>query len=505
MAHIIVPQRRAWARQPQGPVEIDWSHPLARGLIFETGGHALDGQGVRNLAHTERATFAAGVGQTVSRGRAISFSGVQTYSACSFGDSDRYDGLSSATWQLIWWSNSATSAKPFAKWGANNSWLIQTGTGLTWVACEDAGGLRRRWDSSSLFSTTGTLNHAVLSWRGAGEKTLIVNGVDKTSSLTPNGTTATVQRNSSDVVQLGIARDGSPLNGGIVLARMWKRGLTLDESREIGRMPFQIIRRRPSKTFISLASGAPALEGHAQAQAGATGNLVLAAVLDGAALVVAGAGGNLTTQIPLAAASVAVVSATGDLLTGIPLSGAALAQAIAAGALTAQIRLDGAALAQATAQAGLTSAILLAGNAQGQAGAGGTLAADPGGLTGDAQAAASAVATLTTRILFSGTAAAQAGVAGILTTQIPLTAAVLATAIASGMLTVPILLAGQAFGEATASGILSEATEPPPVAYCRISPRVSRLQRLTCRAEKPVRVSAALRHPLRLDARVSHV
>jgi len=238
--------------------------------------------------------------------------------------------------------------------------------------------------------------------------------------------------------------------------------VTDGEPRSLSENPWQIFKPRRRITYIDLGAPAAAtLEGHAQAQASATGNLTLAATLDGAALSVATATGTLTTQIPLAGAAVSVVSAAGELLTGIPLSGAAVAQAVAAGSLTAQIRLDGNALAQAAASAGLTSAILLAGNAQGQATATGALAGESSGLAGDAKAEAAAVATLTTSIRLSGSAAAQAGVSGILTTQIQLTGAALAEAIATGVLSEQIYLAGDAKSSASASGILAGTTVRP--------------------------------------------
>lgn len=494
-------------RQPQGYAELARDEPLCKDLVFAFEAS----QGIVDLA-TRKLGEAQGSGVTLGTGpfgRQFNFSGSQPSRSCSFGTHQALLGAKEATWDiLIYFAAGNASTHFYGQWDSGNLWLLQNNYGsLIWVAADDNGGTRRRWDASNILTAAGWYR-IIASWQGGANKFLLVNGVDRTSALaeTNVGATAIGTLNTADYLQVGKVSGGSSLNGAVTFARAWKRGLTAAECYTLHNSPWKIF-AGPSIPFSvesSIAAGAT-LEGNAQAQASASGNLILAATLDGAALVVAGAGGNLTTQIPLAAASVAVVSATGELLTGIPLSGAALAQAIAAGTLTAQIRLDGVALAQAAAQAGLTSAILLAGNAQGQAGAVGTLAADPGGLAGAAQATASAVATLTTRIQLSGSAAAQAGVAGILTTAIPLAADALARAIATGTLSVPILLAGSAAALATATGVLSDVAAPAPTVAYRLTATVQRLARLSCGAAPLAQLDAGVRRLTTITHRVSHV
>lgn len=305
---------------------------------------------------------------------------------------------------------------------------------------------------------------------------------------------------------LTIGGEGNGVHSGFA-GYVYSIGVVSDgDPRPLSENPWQIYQPRRQVTVPSL--GAPVgatLEGHAQAQAAASGNLTLSASLDGLALSVATATGQLTTQIPVAGAAVSVVSAAGNLLTGIRLSANAVASAVAAGNLSAQIRLDGAALAQAAASAGLTSAILLAGNAQGQAGASGTLAGGTSGLAGDAQAAATAIATLTTSIRLSGSAAAAAGVNGLLTTQIPLTAAALAQAIATGSLSVAILLAGEARVEASASGVLGDTVVPEATVHFRLSADVARLTQVAASVWRVVLIETNVARLTRLVHEVKHV
>lgn len=441
---ILVPRKALWTQQPQQLVDVDWENPLSKGLIL-----ALTPCGVgyrdavtgkffpcTNTTHQRIATRSgmAVAAPTTGGGASFSyspFSGGRTVGAIAFGIAGfAADGYG---WtQPLGYNSGDTSL--------NRLYI-------------DSSSLRVAKNYTVQLSktlTAGAHHNVVYNGSSTLEEFYINGALDSSASH------ATIGLLSINRFTLSILR---------MPYLLWY-GRTLQEKEAIAlsALPMQVFRRQRERIWVPVSAGAPAgatLEGYAQAQASAAGNLTLSATLDGLALAVASASGNLTTQIPLAGAAVSVVSASGNLLTGIPLSAAAVAQATAAGNLTAQIRLDGAALAQAAASAGLTSAILLAGNAQGQAAASGTLAGGTSGLAGDAQAQASAVATLTTSIRLSGSAAAQAGVSGILTTAIPLTAAALASAIATGTLSMQIMLAGDAKARASASGTLAGTTVRP--------------------------------------------
>ena len=452
MSQIIIPQRRCWTRQPQGPVEVGWSNPITHNLIsaYTNGTDACS----RVSANTaQRAISVAG--------RCDQYTGA-TSNGTTYVELGNSLGPTGPFTFVIWlWSDSelggfdsAISQGDYATYRTKDSeFYTHNGGGWDGVQVGGARGYRGVGLYKVVCVHTGSQNIIYSETPSLGRR------VDF-KSCSPRSSPVNYP------IRLGAdAQKGRCLPGKIFVAHTLKRAVLASEACGLLENPWQIFRPRTRRTIISL--GAPALptgaelEAHAQAQASATANLTIAASLDGLALGVASANGTLSTQIPLAGAAVSVVSATGQLLSGIPLTAAAVAQASAAGHLTAQIRLDGNALAQAAAAAGLTSAILLAGSAQGQAAASGALTAGADGLEGSAQAQANAIATLTASIRLEGAAAAQAGVAGLLSTAIPLSAAALAHAIATGTLAVPILLAGHAQGQASASGVLDGSTVRP--------------------------------------------
>jgi Arc/MetJ family transcription regulator len=184
------------------------------------------------------------------------------------------------------------------------------------------------------------------------------------------------------------------------------------------------------------------------------GSLSTGINLAGAAQGQASAGGELSTGIHLAGAVSVIASSTGLLSNAVTaLDGDAQAQALAAGDLVTEIRLNAAAVAEALAAAGLSTGVQLAGDAQIQV----TAAASLIDLIGSASAEALASGSLTTEIRVNGAAVAEALAAAGLTTDIKLSGSAAAEALASANLTVQIRFSSAAIAEALASAGLDTA------------------------------------------------
>lgn len=247
-------------------------------------------------------------------------------------------------------------------------------------------------------------------------------------------------------------------------ALLYSRTLSIDEQRELQRMPWQVWRPKVRRSYhFAPTSSAAALAGAAQAQASAAASLTIP--LTGAAAVVATAAGALSTAIPLAGLAAAVSVASGVLTAQITLSGSALAQAAASASLTTQISLSGAAIAQALAAASLTAQSSgLAGAAAAQASASGALLTQIP-LAGAAQANSTAAGGLTTLIALTGVAASVSAATGNLMIEFSLTGAALAQVAANGNLTTQIRLSGAALAQAAASGSLSSGPSASAKVY----------------------------------------
>lgn len=256
-----------------------------------------------------------------------------------------------------------------------------------------------------------------------------------------------------------------------------------------------------------------------------TGNISTGINMAGDAQDNVSASGQVNSQIRFVANAADVASASGGLSTGVNLNGFAASIVTVNGNPTMQIRLSADALSQVLASAGfntgvlfngdaqdivnatvaLSTAIRAAGNAQGQASASAGLSIGAG-LSGNAQDTVVVTVALNTQIRLSGSpqavSAAVASLSGVatqmqaqavgvvsasaalttgaklsgnaqdvvtaivnITTQIPLTAAVLAQAISGGQIITNIRLSGFAADDAGSSGTLSFAATVTPYSF----------------------------------------
>lgn len=256
-----------------------------------------------------------------------------------------------------------------------------------------------------------------------------------------------------------------------------------------------------------------------------TGNISTGINMAGNAQDNVSASGQVNSQIRFVANAADVASASGGLSTGVNLNGFAASIVTVNGNPTMQIRLRADALSQVLASAGFNTGVLFngdaqgivnasvalsttiraAGNAQGQASASAGLSIGAG-LSGNAQDTVVVTVALNTQIRLSGSpqavSAAVASLSGVatqmqaqavgvvsasaalttgakltgnaqdvvtaivnITTQIPLTAAVLAQAISGGQIITNIRLSGFAADDADSSGTLGFAATVTPYSF----------------------------------------
>ena len=248
------PIRRIRNRQPQHVPKIDYANSITKDIVFAF--EASMGQ--RDLATTVPGEpLSSGVLlSSGSYGKNYTFSGAQGTGSCSFGLHPGLMGATSATWDILVYFDAANpTAHFFSQWDGDRRWLLQASSGsLVWVAAQDNAGNRTRWDASAVFPSSGWYR-ITASWRGGSSKVLVVNGVDRTSSLSLYSAAATQIGPTivNDKLQIGKNLDGTALSGKVCFARAWKRGLSLDECLGLHASPWKIF--KPEKRFLFSFSG----------------------------------------------------------------------------------------------------------------------------------------------------------------------------------------------------------------------------------------------------------
>lgn len=421
MSSLILPQK--WTRQPQVPVEIDWSNPITNRIIS-----VQDASGVDHVTGMGTFTGSARVNKYSPMGQGVLF-GADTLTF----PLAPYSGTINDS--LVWVGS--RSLVNWASYGTNN------GLGLT--ANGSNLGIANEHASYTIPNTSWPTGIVVAIGviSGQFDGSLWLNGIKKSTSryTTPAAQNVSRMSGASDVTGL--------------LSIRYARQLNDSEVASLSNNPWQIFQPLQRRIFVASAGGAAALAGNAAAQASATGSLTTAIPIAAAALSISTASAALSTAIPLSGAAASVASSNGSLTAQIRLGANALAQAIASAGLSSGIILTANAVAQAAAQGTLSTLINLIANAQGSASASASLTAGSGGLSADAQAQATASANLTVQIQLSAAALAQAAASASLTAGSGgLSANALAVATAQGDLTVPIALTAAALAQAFSSGSL---------------------------------------------------
>ena len=247
MAALILPSRQIV--QPQGPVQIDWSNPLARGLAFLTlGGQLLNlANGTRgalvNAANVE--ATAQGMGwRTDATNKRLDYT--NTLPASNFAELSMASVMVAAATQT------------------SNRYLIakQAASGYQLLNLPSSGALGFSWSpsgfvSGSLDPTPGRVYCVSASSPPAGDIAYASAGlyVDGQSALT-SGSSAAIDDSTSQTIMLGnrAADSARGFNGAQLLVAVWARALTPAEHRSFAANPWQLFKPVARRIWIPAAT-----------------------------------------------------------------------------------------------------------------------------------------------------------------------------------------------------------------------------------------------------------
>ena len=345
--------RKVRDRRPSYQVGIDWGNPITAGLAF-----AFDAAyGKRDLV-TGVTGGAAGAGIVPGIGRfgpQTTFSGTQADNSYEFGVHKGLFGATGTTFDiLVYFSTGNQTSHFFGQWDGNDQeWLLQNSGGtLVWVAADDtmSGTNRTRFDLSSAFTNAGWYR-IIAAWRGGTDRTLIINGVEKVPSVNRSNATA-VSTTSLDKITIGKTVGGSALNGTVVFARAWRRGLTNGECWALSSAPWIIF---PDETIPLFWTGVTAQSATASIAAAIRADRTASASLNAAIQSAATASATLSGAIQ--AAQSATSGLTAYIVASSARSSSASLSAAISDARTATSSLSAAVATARTATAALDSAI----------------------------------------------------------------------------------------------------------------------------------------------------
>lgn len=245
-----------WTSQPG--VFTGFSAPWNRGLKFAFEASLGKRDLVTNYASgpVSGVSFSGGV-----KGVQANFSGSQADKSCTFGVHHGMDGATEATWDvLVYFSGANPTGIICGQWdGHTQEWLLQASSGsLIWVPADNSLSARTRFDLSGAFPTAGWYR-IICSWWSTSSKLLLINGVNKTASISVISTDAASigTNNTVDELQIGMASGNSALNGAVVFARAWNVKKTLAELQDLHNVPWRIFKPLPGYFPVAAASSTP--------------------------------------------------------------------------------------------------------------------------------------------------------------------------------------------------------------------------------------------------------
>lgn len=265
MAHIILPHR--WRQQPQTPVEIDWAHPLARGLfdlhVFSTAhayGNLVDARrslsrpANHSLLGTQAGVGARFRGNGSSAGNAAYrlLSGIPaTATAVSMAvvgaDSDRSD-YDQTQQPAIYGVRASTS----------NSWLgfdrvsYTSGADVRFIATDNSYSSASTTQTGAL--TAGRRFSFVGTARLSGVVRLYAGGREVGFVAAPTGARFLPY---DECVVVGAAYGSAyefPAGVTVSLAAIWLRELSAGEARDFDESPWQILKPSQRRIWVSRGS-----------------------------------------------------------------------------------------------------------------------------------------------------------------------------------------------------------------------------------------------------------
>lgn len=493
--------------QPFGPAQIDWTHPLARGLVSYVNA-ATGTDLVRQGAPLRDAQASTGAVYSGYGTRAASRAGLVRNSA--IGNSVLWlskhdvDGPAVEPAFAIAGPMSMLSAFVLPAGGSYGTSKLSG-----WTTSGYALGLH--YSSATPAVVYGTSGYVDLGSAGIG------NGQQNVFGFTWDGTLAGylngVQRSSNTVAQAsftGLAGyDGIVMSQYAQVQAVWARKLTPAEVRAFTANPYCLLTRSAPLYIDDVAAAAGVwFTAAGIAQPSASANATVDVALYGLSVAVPSAAGSATADIELSGAAVAVTGAGAAAVAIVSISGADLARAAAQAGVSAEVMATAADVAQASGNAQLAAIIQAAAadqaHASGQADASATVAASASAaataagsavlsvtveVTAAAQAHPSAVAMIGggTIIEASGADTAIASGQAAATVTVDVTAAGFVQAMAQGSLSVEIPISAIAIAQPSAS---ARATVRTPRTRHSMRFSIERQSSMTCSLSRAARISA---------------
>lgn len=394
-------------RQPQaGLVQIDWSNPHTRGLVFAV--NAGDSQWT-DAVSGKRPTVATASQSVGNQGKDIQ--GVSSYlnygrtgaddvttdgMILYIGRADSYPVTSGNC--VVLQSDDSATGNGF-NFGLDNQSLVNNG----FFTDANNGSFGHNSGSNVVSSLT---DHGVFAsiWSPAGWM-MLANG-----KLVNSGTTTFyASAGAGRATRLGSRWYAGLQNHRDVLILVYNRAPSGRELMSIFANPWQIY--KPARRLFSVAAGS-SLNAAASGSDTVSGSANLAAQVALAAVGLSNASGNanLNASIPLSAVSFSVAGGAAAATATISLSASGLAQAAGQAGLSASVMLAGADAALASGNAPLAAQInaLAAGAAQ-AGGSANLTGGAPGALSAAGGDVASGAAVLSVTVSLQATGAAQAG------------------------------------------------------------------------------------------------
>lgn len=465
--------RQPRTTQPQGPAQIDWGNPIARGLEFAI---------LPGLRHDS----ALKVGGVYSFGVGTSAFGA----SMSAPGTDRNNGIVLRSGQLLGpLQNSTvvaiartTAAYLYGTNGVESDGLIGSsgnalycergssgndiyklglaGLGDTVPAVE----FTYRNDGATLLQQRVTKlvndgsSHFYAATKAGTSHSVFVDNLRSTGTF---GSGSTAFTDASNQMRIGSDQGDAQAswNGFIDVVMGWSRALSDAEIKSLSDNPWQIFAPQARQIWVPTGGGAVNLAANASGLAAGTATLLKGVSLAGAALSVATATAGMSHLVPLSASAVGQVSSTGQLSLTIIFGATAVSSAVATALMSLGKPMAAAAAAQADGTAALSvaaggSAVNLAAAAVSGAASGATLSLVVS-LSAAAVAQASAWATLGGGVALAAAAIANAQASAAMAVGKPLDAAAVGLASSGANLWLDVQLGAHALASAVAGGALS--------------------------------------------------
>lgn len=321
-------------KPPIGLAQIDWSHPLARGLVgcwlFNEGGGSRVFDSARRNHGTLTNMDPASDWVNGKFGRALDFDGSDDY--VNFGDYSATDGLRRLSVDLVVRVDNVTNSTPGRHWvgkwggafGTNCEWIISQADGqggkLVFAAVTNGANYFLLTTTSNILTSGAWVRISVV-WNGGTVGSIFVNGVQQAVTNSSLGSPTAIMTSTAEM-RFGRQTAGTAsLAGRIDRCVIYNRALTAAEVRQLYVDPFCFIRRSRVVGFVSSGGVSHDLDGATTCTTNTSASLTVGKPLSGSASTGAVTSGALVVGKPLGGSASCSAQTSGAVQVGKPLSG----------------------------------------------------------------------------------------------------------------------------------------------------------------------------------------